>query len=104
MSSISTLLADHVSLRLSCVDRLICQGYIAGLQSEGMVVRFLQHRGYYIPSPSGLGTIHEHLVDDINAFVAERDLKVVPFAKGSRRSRPPGRSWRPRRRPAIPGS
>jgi hypothetical protein len=83
MSSISTLLADHVSLRLTCVDRIICQGYVAGLQSEGMVVRFLQHRGYYIPSPTGLRTIHDRLIDDIGAFVEERGLQVVRFEKGA---------------------
>ena len=58
MGTVASLLSEHVNLRLSCVDRLICGGYISGLQSEGMVVRFLLHRGYPIPSPRGLGTIH----------------------------------------------
>jgi hypothetical protein len=72
MSSISSLLADHVSLRLSCVDRLICQGYIVGLQSEGMVVRFSQHRGCFIPIPSGLGEIHDRMVNDLKPLWPSR--------------------------------
>jgi hypothetical protein len=82
MSSVATLLADHVTLRVTCVDRVICAGYIAGLQSEGMVVRFLVHRGYEIPSPVGFRTIHERLVDQINRFAGENALPVVRFERG----------------------
>ena len=83
MGTVDSVLADHVNLRLTCVDRVICQGYIAGLQSEGMVVRFLAHRGYYIPSPTGFATMHEKLVDGINDFAAARDLTVVRFQRGA---------------------
>jgi len=83
MSSVSTLLADHVTLRLNGVDRVICQGYIQGMQTEGMVVRFLGHRGYHIPSPVGLGTIHERLIDEINAFATAQGLEIVRFARGA---------------------
>jgi hypothetical protein len=34
MSSVSSLLDHHVTLRLSCVDRIICQGYVAGSPSR----------------------------------------------------------------------
>ncbi|MGH7746699.1 MAG: hypothetical protein ACREQ5_18380, partial [Candidatus Dormibacteria bacterium] len=83
MSSVSTLLADHVTLRLTCVDRVICQGYIGGLQSEGMVVRFLAHRGYPIPSPVGFAHIHERLIEQINAFAAASGIEVVRFQRGA---------------------
>lgn len=49
MGTVASLLADHVSFRLSCVDRLFVQGYVPGLQSEGLVVRFLLHQGLEIP-------------------------------------------------------
>jgi len=81
MGTVASLLSEHVNLRLSCVDRLICGGYISGLQSEGMVVRFLLHRGYPIPSPRGLGTIHERFVDEINRFAHDQGLEIVRFEK-----------------------
>lgn len=83
VGTVSSLLAEHVSLRVTCVDRLICQGYIPGLQSEGMVCRFLGHRGYYIPSPTGFAAIHEKLVDDVNRFAYDHGLDVVRFERGS---------------------
>lgn len=49
VGTVASLLADHVSFRLSCVDRLFVQGYVPGLQSEGLVVRFLLHQGLEIP-------------------------------------------------------
>ena len=36
-----------------------------------------------LPSPTGLRTIHDRLVDDVNAFVAERGLQIVRFDKGT---------------------
>jgi hypothetical protein len=38
VATISSLLADHVSLRVRSVDRLFLQGYVPRLQSEGLVV------------------------------------------------------------------
>jgi len=85
VGTVASLLAEHVMFRLSCVDRVFVQGYIPGLQSEGMVVRFLQHRGYYIPSPAGLGAIHDRLVHEIDHFVAANGLELVHFSKGQRK-------------------
>lgn len=85
MGTVASLLAKCVTFRLSCVDRVFVQGYIPGLQSEGMVVRFLQHRGYYIPSPTGLRTIHDRLVKEIDAFIEATGLELVHFAKGQRK-------------------
>jgi DNA-binding PadR family transcriptional regulator len=85
VGTVASLLAEHVMFRLSCVDRVFLQGYIPGLQSEGLVVRFLQQRGYYIPSPAGLRTIHDRLVKEIDAFVEASGLELVHFAKGQRK-------------------
>lgn len=82
MGTVASLLADHVSFRLSCVDRLFVQGYVPGLQSEGLVVRFLLHQGFEIPSPVGLRRVHDRLVAAIDRFVADNNLPVVRFAKG----------------------
>jgi hypothetical protein len=85
VGTVSSLLASHVTFRLACVDRVFLQGYVPGLQSEGLVVRFLQHRGFFIPSPAGFSQIHDRLVADIDAFIASCGLEVVRFSKGQRK-------------------
>src|SRR3954452_9993431 len=94
MSTVASVLADHVDFRVSCVDRIFCQGYIAGLQSEGLVIRFLLDHGFEIPSPVGLrrgaaplgggvgpGRVHDRLVDAVDRFAVEYDVPVVHFAR-----------------------
>ncbi len=55
MATISSLLADHVTLEVHSVDRLFVQGYVPRLMTAGQVIRFLLDRGFPIPSPSVLG-------------------------------------------------
>jgi hypothetical protein len=85
MRSVSSLLAERVTLRVSSVDRVFVAGYVPQLQAEGQVVRFLLNRGYKIPSPAGLGHNHDRLVAEIDRFIAAHDLPVVTFAKGERK-------------------
>jgi hypothetical protein len=82
MTAVASVLADHVAFQLDSVDRLFVAGYVPQLQHEGGLVRFLLDRGYRIPSPAGLGHNHDRLVAEIEAFVAERDIPLVRFAKG----------------------
>ena len=82
MATISSLLADHVSLQVRSIDRLFLQGYVPRLQSEGLVVRFLLDRGFPIPSPAVLGKIGREYVERINTFVLDNEIPVVKFAKG----------------------
>ncbi len=82
MATISSLLADHVSLQVRSVDRLFLQGYVPRLQSEGLVVRFLLDRGFPIPSPAVLGKIGRGYVDEVNAFIATNQIPTVHFTKG----------------------
>lgn len=85
MGSVSSLLAERVTLRVSAVDRVFVAGYVPQLQTEGQVVRFLLNRGYRIPSPVGLGHNHDRLVSEIDAFVAANDVPVVTFRKRERK-------------------
>ena len=87
METVARLLADHVSLRLRCVDRIGVAGYVRDLCHEGGLVKFLLHRASLvgrqnIPSPALLGHIHDRLVADLERFVAEGDLPVVRFRRG----------------------
>lgn len=85
MDRLGDRLADHVTLRLTSVDRIGVHGYIEGLAYEGGVLRFLLNRGYPLPAPAGLTHNHRRLVRELDEFVAERDLPVVRFAKGQRK-------------------
>jgi len=83
VATISSLLADHVSLEVRSVDRIFLAGYVPGLQSDGLLVRFLNGRaGGTIPSPAMLGKIGRGYVEEVNAFAKAREIPVVRFGKG----------------------
>jgi hypothetical protein len=82
VATISSLLADHVSLRVRSVDRIFLAGYVPGLQSDGLLVRCLNERaGGTIPSPAILGGIGRGYVEQVNAFAKAREIPVVRFSK-----------------------
>jgi hypothetical protein len=82
VATISSLLADHVTLEVRSVDRLFLQGYVPRLMTQGQVIRFLLDRGYFIPSPAALGKIGRDYVDQINQFIVEHEIPAVKFSKG----------------------
>lgn len=82
MATISSLLADRVSLHVRSVDRLFLQGYVPKLMCEGQVIRFLLDRGFPIPSPAVLGRIGRGYVQQIDEFVQAQEIPVVRFSKG----------------------
>ena len=82
MATISSLLADHVTLQVRSVDRLFLQGYVPRLMTAGQVIRFLLDRGFPIPSPAVLGKIGRDYVDQINQFIARNEIPTVRFVKG----------------------
>lgn len=82
MATISSLLADHVTLRVRSVDRLFLQGYVPRLMTQGQVIRFLLDRGFPIPSPALLGKIGRAYVQAIDRFRLEQDVPIVHFKKG----------------------
>jgi hypothetical protein len=82
VGTVDRLLAEHVSFRVTCVDRVGVAGYIRALQFEGGVVKFILQRGFPIPSPVVLARNHDRLVDDIDRFVSGSGLEVVRFRKG----------------------
>ena len=81
VATISSLLADHVSLQVRSVDRIFLAGYVPRLQCDGQLVRFLNERaGGTIPSPAILGRIGRAYVEEINRFAKANDIPVVRFA------------------------
>lgn len=84
MGPVSRLLAERVTLRLSSLDRLLVQGYVPRLQSEGLLVRWMLDRGD-APSPRVFGRAHDRMVDAVGRFVAEADIPFVTFGRGQRK-------------------
>jgi hypothetical protein len=83
VATISSLLAEHVSLEVHSVDRIFLAGYVPRLQSDGLLVRFLNERaGGTIPSPAMLGKIGRGYVDRVNEFAKANQIQVVRFQKG----------------------
>ena len=86
MGTVSSLLSDHVELRLRCVDRIGVAGYVRDLAYEGGLVRFLLHRaslaGGSIPSPALLAHNHDRMTGDFDRFVADSKVPVVRFNHG----------------------
>lgn len=89
MATISSLLADRVTLRVRSVDRIFLAGYVSSLQSEGLLVRFLLGRakalGGTIPSPALLGDIGQRYVTAIEQYAAAGKIPLIRFAKGQRK-------------------
>ena len=101
MATISSLLADHVSLQVRSVDRLFLQGYVPRLMTEGQVIRFLLDRGFPIPSPAVLGRIGRDYVNHINQFIVDHE---IPTPGRRRATRATPRSSPARHRPSPPRS
>jgi hypothetical protein len=81
MGPVSRLLAERVTLRLSCLDRVLVAGYVPRLQSEGLVVRWMLDRGD-APSPRVFGRARERMVDAIDRFVRSTGVPLVTFRHG----------------------
>src|SRR3974377_716602 len=80
MATIASLLATRVRLRVRSVDRIFLHGYLARLQTQGLVVRFLLDQGFPIPSPALLGKIGRRYVDAVDRY-ARRRIPVVRFKR-----------------------
>jgi len=82
VATISSLLADHVSLHVRSVDRILLAGYVPRLQCDGQLVTFLNQRaGGTIPSPAILGKIGRSYVERVERFAETNAIPVVRFTK-----------------------
>ena len=80
MPNIETLLRDHVTLKVDCIDRLYLNGYVPRLQRPENLWWFLtQHRGWPVPSPQLLKRLTDEFVGSIDAFAKRHRIPVVRF-------------------------
>jgi hypothetical protein len=80
------MVAGHVRLDISCLDRLYVTGFVAKLQTPGGVVYFLHdHRGQPIASPALFEPIGAKFRRDMKDWAQANGVPVVTFKAGQRK-------------------
>jgi hypothetical protein len=81
--NIETIIKDHVTLTVRCLDRIYLQGYMPKLQTSGGLCYFLRnHLGHPIPSPALFRPMHDRFVAAIKTFAADHAVPLVEFERG----------------------
>jgi hypothetical protein len=81
------VVAGHVRLDISCLDRVYLNGYVAKLQTPGGVVWFFhEHRGKPIVSPALFEPIGERFRRDIKDWAQANGVPVIRFKAGQRKA------------------
>ena len=81
--NIETIITDHVTLSVRCLDRLYVQGYMPKLQTSGGLCYFLRdHLGHPIPSPALFRPMHDRFVKSVETFAADHTVPLIKFESG----------------------
>jgi len=81
------MVTGHVSLDISCLDRLYLNGYVAKLQTGGGLVYFFHgHRGTPIVSPALFEPIGQKFRKDMNDWAQANGVPVIRFKAGERKA------------------
>ncbi|MBI3262930.1 MAG: hypothetical protein HYZ58_07245 [Acidobacteria bacterium] len=81
--NIETIIKDHVTLSIRCIDRIYAQGYMPKLQTSGGLCYFLRdHLGHPIPSPALFPPMHDRFVKGVEAFAADGRVPFIKFESG----------------------
>jgi hypothetical protein len=85
MANVETLLRDHVTLNVDCIDRLYLNGYVARLQRPENLWWFLhEHRKNPVVSPVLLKRLSDQFIAAIHGFAVREQVPIVRF-DGARR-------------------
>src|SRR5208283_3865212 len=86
MVTAADMVAGHVSLDVSCPDRLYLNGFVAKLQTPGGVVYFFNHhRGKPIVSPAPCEPAGEKFSPAMKDWAQANGLPLAWFAAGDRK-------------------
>jgi hypothetical protein len=78
--NIATIIRQHVSLEVRCIDRLYLHGYVPNLQTSGGLCYFLRnHLGNPIPSPALFRPLHDRFVNAVDAFAERHRIPIIRF-------------------------
>ena len=81
------MVAGHVGLDITCLDRLYLTGFVAKLQTPGGVIYFLRdHRGNPIASPALFERIGHKFRESVRDWVQVNGVPVVTFKAGERKA------------------
>jgi hypothetical protein len=81
------MVAGHVRLDISCLDRVYLNGYVAKLQTPGGVIYFFHdHRGKPIVSPALFEPIGEKFRRSIRAWAQANGVPVISFKARERKA------------------
>jgi hypothetical protein len=81
------MVAGHVTLDISCLDRVYLNGYVPKLQTPGGVIYFFHnHRGKPIASPALFEPIGEKFRKDIKDWAQANGVPVIRFRAGERKA------------------
>jgi hypothetical protein len=81
--NIDTIIKDHVTLTVRCIDRIYLQGYMPKLQTSGGLCYFLRdHLGHPIPSPALFRPMHDRFVNAVKTFAADHAVPIIEFKSG----------------------
>jgi hypothetical protein len=87
MVTAADMVAGHVSLDISCPDRVYLNGYVAKLQTPGGVVWFFHdHRGKPIISPALFEPMGEKFRREIRDWAQANGIPVIRFKAGERKA------------------
>jgi hypothetical protein len=86
MPNVHEIIRDHVSLSITCVDRLYVNGYMPALQTPGQLCDFMtRHLGQPIPSPALFRPMHDRFVAEVERFSRRYRVPMVSFERGQRK-------------------
>ncbi len=86
MPNVETILREHVTLNVDCIDRLYLNGYVPRLQRPENLWWFLhEHRGNPVVSPALLKQMVDRFVASIHDFAQRNRIPVVHFERGARK-------------------
>src|SRR5216684_7852711 len=84
--SVATILRDHVSLSISCVDRLYLNGYVPLLQAPGQIATFCrQQLNAPIASPALFRPLLERFMHAVNTFAEQHDVPIIHFTRDQKK-------------------
>jgi hypothetical protein len=88
MPNIDSIIRDHVTLTVRCLDRIYLQGYMPKLQTSGGLCYFLRdHLGHPIPSPALFRPMHDRFIAAIKTFAADHAVPLIEFESGQDKMR-----------------
>jgi hypothetical protein len=81
------MVAGHVRLDISCLDRIYLTGFVSKLQTPGGVVYFLHdHRGNPIPSPAVFEQIGNRFRASMREWARANNIPIIQFKAEDRKA------------------